>query len=379
MTAFWTLVKTEFLDHKGSAFWVPLVVAALMVLGVATVAVKASNHDGILKIDGDGVRFSTDLKTTDGDRTVKRETLPDGSTRTTITTGKPGSDSFETRVIIQRDDGSDMKAYDKDGALKWQESGPATDMILKNKSPDDVRGAMASISMSMLLLTAAPIIGITLLGTYYMLSSSLYAERIDRSILFWKSMPVSDGQTIGAKFVGTTLVPVAVAFGISIVAYLLCLAIISITGAAQTQLPNLGMLWSPTAIGTALVVTLSFAIAYIAWAAPIYGWVMFASAIAPRAPALFAVVPPVVLIIVERLFTNQSWLGEQIGLRFIGFFPLEKLETLKIDSLAGAIDTIWTTPGMMLGTLFTPGCLIGLVVAGGLLYAATEVRRRKAL
>ncbi|RMF70334.1 MAG: hypothetical protein D6740_08475 [Alphaproteobacteria bacterium] len=205
---------------------------------------------------------------------------------------------------------------------------------------------------------------------FFTLLSSLYEERRDRSILFWKSMPVPDWAEVGVKFLAATVLAPAIVLGFAILAQLVAWVILLLVawgvGASltpwMTALPVVAYQW--------LVVAVALGV-WALWAAPVWGWVLFCSAFAPRTPFGFAVVPPIVLLIVEGMFFRTHHFAEWLG-RHLFAFPLfrgfsrgevsaDELLTLKLVNL--------------LSSLAEPGLWVGLLIAAFFLAAATWLRR----
>jgi ABC-2 type transport system permease protein len=191
-----------------------------------------------------------------------------------------------------------------------------------------------------LFVVAGIVIGIYLLDC-------LYAERKDRSILFWKSLPVSDQQTVLAKFVvALVVVPLGV--------YLLALMLSPIVyGIATASLKNFAQLtggWSLGSWVAAQGTLLGSVVATILWYAPVAAWLMLASVYSKRMPLLSAIAPWVALGVVEGILfqTGQVW-------RFIGW---------RLSMVGDPIDG-FTRPGLW----------IGLAVAAGMLYIVVRLRR----
>lgn len=151
-------------------------------------------------------------------------------------------------------------------------------------------------------------------------ADSLYADRRDRSILFWKSLPVSDVSTVLSKL-ATGLV-VAPAFALA-VALLTTLALIVIATAVLAVFGVEGTLtmWHPGQILRGIVAVPFAALLVLLWYAPVAAWLLLASAWAPRAPLLWATLPPVALMIVEHATLESNALATFLGERLIGVFP----------------------------------------------------------
>ena len=146
-------------------------------------------------------------------------------------------------------------------------------------------------------------------AVFYCLDA-LHGERRDRSILFWKSLPVSDRTTVVAKalvpMIVVPMITLVTALMVQLSMLLIGSAMLIATGAAAAplwqevpHLRNAGMLFYA-------LVTMAL------WHAPIYAWCLAASGIAPRAPLLFAFLPWVALALIE-LFV----LGSQGTLTFL--------------------------------------------------------------
>jgi len=215
---------------------------------------------------------------------------------------------------------------------------------------------------------AASIMGIAfIVGLLYSLEA-LYAERRDRSILFWKSLPVSDRTAVLAKASIPLMVVPAVCCAITFALQAVMLALSSV------------VLWasglSPTALFRALSFLPSFFYllyhiftVHVLWYAPVYGWLLLLSAWARRAPLLWAVVPPVAISIFERLVFHSNHFAEFIGSRFSGG---PEMDTSSYDGGFPFHHGVHLTLGHF---LTSPGLWIGLVFAAVFLWAAARIRR----
>ena len=104
------------------------------------------------------------------------------------------------------------------------------------------------------------------------------------------------------------------------------------------------------------------------WYAPFYGWLLLVSAWARRAPFLWAVLPPVVVAVVEKIAFNTSHFAALIGYRFGG--GPEKVPFTVGPMSMGALTAL------DVGQFFTdPGLWTGLAVAAVFLAAAVRLRR----
>lgn len=146
----------------------------------------------------------------------------------------------------------------------------------------------------------AAVISITMLvvTTFYCLDA-LYGERRDRSILFWKSLPVSDLTTVASKlFVATVLAP-AIALVIVVATQFLVLilgtVILALAGGSAIALASL-----PSMVQLTVVLLYSL-IAQSIWFLPITAWLLFVSSWVRRSPVLGALLVPAAIALVERV------------------------------------------------------------------------------
>ncbi len=147
-----------------------------------------------------------------------------------------------------------------------------------------------------------------IVGFFYLLDC-LFAERKDRSILFWKSLPVSDAETVLTKL---TVAMVLLPLFVLLVSVLLQPLLAGILAMRIPQVrPHLGQLLSGSF--AALPRVIGIGIFALLWYAPVATYMMLASVLAKRTPIVYAIVPPVALGIAERLL-----LGSGLVSRFIG-------------------------------------------------------------
>src|SRR5436190_5778969 len=144
----------------------------------------------------------------------------------------------------------------------------------------------AAIEVPYDLAAMMMIFTVFIVGVFYCLDA-LYGERRDRSILFWKSLPVSDLTTVLSK----ALIPLAVLPVISF-ALVVCVQVIMILETSVVLIFH-GM--SPATTWTLIPffpnwASLLYGLVVIAlWHAPIYGWLLLVSGWARRATCLWAV------------------------------------------------------------------------------------------
>ena len=206
-----------------------------------------------------------------------------------------------------------------------------------------------------------------IVGVFYCLDA-LHGERRDRSILFWKSLPVSDLTTVLAKATIPLVVLPLVAFAITVCVQVIMLLQTSVVLIFHGLSP--ATTWTHFPIFQNWLVLLYGLVAIALWHAPIYGWLLLVSGWARRATFLWAVLPLIAIQIFEKITFGTSYFGSFVKHRVMGFAPhafgFHGQGHPTIDSLSQL------TPGRYLSSL---GLWLGLAVAAVFLAAAVRLRR----
>jgi ABC-2 type transport system permease protein len=235
-----------------------------------------------------------------------------------------------------------------------------------NPSFEPTALAMPYSHAAMLLTLTALIVAM-----FYCLDA-LHGERRDRSILFWKSLPVSDLTTVLAKagipLLVLPLIVFAIVVAMQLTMLLLSIATLLISGGGVAtlcrQLPFFQLEF--VLFYSLIVISL--------WYAPLYAWLLLVSAWARRTTFLWAVLPPLAIALVEFITFHTWYFASLLKDRVFGFdadaFNLKMPDGTTIDPHFIPITQI--TPGRFLGS---PGLWIGLLFAAAFLAAAIRLRR----
>ena len=216
---------------------------------------------------------------------------------------------------------------------------------------------------------AALIMGAAFIVSFFYSLDTLYGERRDRSILFWKSLPVSDLTAVLAKASIPLLVLPMVAFVITFLTQSIMLLLSS--GVLLTSGLSVAALWMRLELYQTLLGLLYHLVTvHMLWYAPIYAWLLLVSAWARRTPILWAVLPPLAIGVFEKIAFHSSHFAALIQSRFSG-------GSEATDSMQGNFPI---QPGMHLtpgNFLSSPGLWLGLIVAAAFLAAAVRLRRNR--
>jgi ABC-2 type transport system permease protein len=216
-------------------------------------------------------------------------------------------------------------------------------------------------------IVAFLLMGTTFLVALFYCLEALHAERRDRSILFWKSLPVSDTTTVLAKASIPILILPLITFATVLAAQCIMLLLSSAVMLARGQ--NVADLWSHLPLWQmSLMLFFHMVAIHGLWYAPFYGWLLLVSAWARRAPFLWALLPPVVVIVIEKIAFDTSHFAALLGYRFGG----------------GSDGVPFTVGPMSMGVLTAsdvvrffanPNLWTGLVLTAVFLAAAVRLRR----
>lgn len=216
------------------------------------------------------------------------------------------------------------------------------------------------IAAMMLILTAFVV------AVFYCLDA-LHGERRDRSILFWKSLPVSDLTTVLSKASIPLVVLPPLIFAIIVatqfIMLLLSSAVLLRSGLAATT-------WTRFNLFQQSLILLYGLIALALWHAPIYGWLLLVSGWARRATFLWAVLPLLAIAAVERIAFTTSHFASLLKYRLFG--GVAEAFAFKPQSTIESLTQL--TPGHFLSR---PGLWIGLAFAAVFLAAAARLRRNR--
>jgi ABC-2 type transport system permease protein len=204
-------------------------------------------------------------------------------------------------------------------------------------------------------------------SVFYCLDA-LHGERRDRSILFWKSLPVSDVTTVLAKASIPLVILPLLTFAITVAMQWLMLLLSSAVVLASGQ--SVATLWTKLSLlRMASLLLYHLLTAHALWPAPIYCWLLLVSGWARRATFLWAALPLLAIAGVEQIAFHTWHVAAMVGSRLMGASP-----------------TVASTPPGMFPTdpmthiapahfLTSPGLWIGLAIAAGFLAAAVRLRR----
>jgi ABC-2 type transport system permease protein len=197
-------------------------------------------------------------------------------------------------------------------------------------------------------------IGIAWLASFYYLLGTLYNDRKDKSVLFWKSMPVSERFNVLSKLgfgtLAVTAISLVIGWGLTVVLYVFGL------GGVGGQGPSLASMYNY------LVTPLEAIIVGLFWGAPVFAYLAWASAAAKRSPFLLVIVPFAVLVFLEGVIFENV----EIIKFFFSHMPFAVLSHMGADSGQSLFSMFFVQSAREM--------FIGLVVAACFTFAAIWYR-----
>lgn len=262
------LLKREFWEHKGGFFWAPIVAGGISLLLLVL-----------------GILFG---------EIAARRAMKDGELM------------IDGEVVIN---GLDF------GALTGR------------LGPEHMENLAKGVDLSLFVSSSWPFIVLGFVVFFYCLGA-LYDDRKDRSVLFWKSLPISDRDTVLSKAISALLVAPLLALGAALATMIGVMLILTLVVLLHGGNP-ITLLWGP---GSPLSVLAAFLVGlpvYALWALPTVGWLLLCSAWARSKPFLWAIMIPVFSGVfvswfdLTKLFAmDSSWYWANIvGRLLLGTFP----------------------------------------------------------
>jgi len=336
---FYTLLQREFREYRNSLFWTPVVtgsVLALLMLASVLLVNRVSvfgdvildtlirEHRGfnvqVTMVEDE--RFSVPVLVIDGGELANALEEP-GVPSPPPAPGAPEySVSIEENAPAEQWNFSREWRFDPDGpdddpeAPDADGAGDGEDM--QGRELNALLTVLHWILMFILLLTS---------GNY--LLGSLYDDRKDRSILFFRSLPVSEWEVVLSKFVMALLVAPLIYIAVSILLQLVYVLLLLLLVWRMDQSPSETILSNVDFVAL-LGDPISGWLLTALWIAPLYAYLLFASSLAKRSPFMSAAVPVLALTIAEGVILGTDWVGDAVQNHFphvtdnsaVGFYLL---------------------------------------------------------
>ncbi|MEY2564018.1 MAG: type transport system permease protein [Verrucomicrobiota bacterium] len=208
-----------------------------------------------------------------------------------------------------------------------------------------------------------------IVGVFYCLDA-LHGERRDRSILFWKSLPVSDLTSVLSKAIVPLAILPVLTIAITLVTQFLMLLLSTLF-----LLPSglAGTTWQLLPWSHLCVILVYGILTSVLWTAPIYGWLLLVSGWARRATFLWAVLPWLAIAAIEKVAFNTAYFAQMLSDRISSFEHAFVVVKYPRGAHVPVVDRL--TQMDPLKFLSSPGLWIGLVIAAVFLAGTVRLRR----
>lgn len=253
--------------------------------------------------------------------------------------------------------------------------------ILREATTHDMDQLVRALDATMLLFGFVAAMVLFFVVFFYLLGA-LYDDRKDRSVLFWKSLPLSDTGTVLSKAVAGIVVAPLIATGVVLVGYIGAQIVVSLWLLlhAVNPLP----LWTqaePYGVWLRLLVMVPV---NALWALPTVGWLLLWSAAVRSKPFLWAIIVPIIagilnfwigLLGVPHIRPDFYW-GDIAGRLLLSVVPGSWIDPhAQGMRFRGMHDLAAINYPAMGHALASPQMWIGVIVGAALIAAAIWFRR----
>ncbi|MBT5072693.1 MAG: hypothetical protein HOJ34_08870 [Kordiimonadaceae bacterium] len=203
--------------------------------------------------------------------------------------------------------------------------------------------------------------------------SVLFDERKDKSILFWKSMPVSDTQEVLVKLATVVVVTPVIAIGFALIIQFFTTFMLGAIVSINTDYSAWDLVFTNINYLAVIIGDIVPVFVIILWTLPIFTYFMLVSSFSRRSPFLLAFIIPVLGVVIEKIFFDSEQILRVIASRFT---YLEKYgDRYDIDDGGNMIEAVTG----LLGSLGEPSLWIGIIVAAAMIAGSIQIRKRNSI
>lgn len=275
----------------------------------------------------------------------------------------------------------------KGGEANIKINGQGVTNLAAEFAGENKAAAIESVTAISYTSAIVPLLIVLTFTMFFYCLNALFDERKDRSVLFWKSLPVTDNATVFSKIaMALGFAPLMTLFFATILALLI--ALFFSLGAAAAGINIFGGVFSSSTLYLAPLQAVAILPVYVLWALPTVGWLLMVGAWARSKPFLWAVGTPLLAVGLIAWFNkmfafgwNIEWLWKYIvgrGLLSVtpgSWFTYERqdmqfmsgMRELMVEQL---LARSWQQ-------LTTPNLWIGVAAGAAMIYAAIRLRRWK--
>lgn len=259
------------------------------------------------------------------------------------------------------------------------------DSVLTNMPPDVLAATVAGIDATVLMIAGMVSLVSAVVVFFYCLGA-LYDDRRDRSVLFWKSLPISDRDTVLSKLVSALFVAPAIGLVMGVITAVVMLVVVALFFAFHGQ-NFFGIVFIHAHPLKSALVALACLPLSALWALPTVGWLMLCSAWARTKPFLWAVGVPIASGIMVSWFdlmqsigTPDSWYWKHVVARaLLSVVPgtwLSEAQWDQMDNINSPADLVGVlTLGNFYAAAASPSLWVGAILGAAMIFMAIRLRR----
>ena len=265
-------------------------------------------------------------------------------------------------------------------------NGETVTNLAERFSPEQKATAVEHLA-STYMVSAVPLLFVLSFTVFFYCLSALFDERKDRSVLFWKSLPVTDGATVLSKVAVALCLAPLITLGLAIMLAIVNLTFLTI-GAGAAGVNIAGELVGSTSLYMAPLQIAALFPIYVLWALPTVGWLLMVGAWARSKPFLWAVGAPLLAMGLIAWFNKMFSFGWQLEWFWLNIVGRGLLSLAPGSWFVLSGENIAVSGGMQepqmnslvtlsWAQLATPNLWIGVTVGAAMIYAAIRLRRWK--
>ena len=333
----YTLLQKEMQEYKRSLVWTPVAIAAVLTL-LMLVSVLVANRITVMSDTFLEVIAQEEF----GVSPVLVIDLDDPGTA-----GEAGPPGELLEVEVSRPEEAPAEE-------EWNFSREWRFEPSQRDKPEYEPTEVGSLNPLLSVIHGFLLVFLVLVTVNYLLGC-LYNDRKDRSILFWKSMPVSEWEEVLARLAVALVVAPAVYIGVSLLLQM-SFVLLAMLLVWRLDMDPFATILDNIHFGDLLLQQVGGWLMTALWVAPIYGWLLLASAFARRSPFLTAIAPVIALVVLESFLFGTNYfitavvahIPHYIGGESVVGFYLDGLYWEQVDILgllSGLVFAVITVAG----------------------------------
>lgn len=291
-----TLLQKEIQEYKLSLLWTPVIVAVALTL-LMLVSVLVAN-----RITAMGDTFLQVIMAEEMDVSPVITINLDDDTEIDVIESDSGAVPAPSEVEYEVEVTS---AEESPPEEDWNFSRQWRFEPEKRDKPEYESTEVGSLNPVLHVMHGFFLVLLVLVTANYLLGC-LYNDRKDRSILFWKSMPVSEWEEVLTRFAVALVVAPAVYIAVSMLLQL-SFVLLAMLLVWRMDMDPFATVLANIRFGDLLLQQLGGWLMTALWVAPVYGWLLLASAWAKRSPFLVAIAPVIGLMLLEGLLLGTDY------------------------------------------------------------------------